>query len=274
MNLKLSLSKLSAIALGTTVLFATGDRASAITFSGSASGSWGDPVDPGTAVYQFDNLNGGTNNRFTWGIPVAGSVRNFVQYDGTNFSSDLDSLFNLGTLTYRNGSTYTSTSFDGDFPLTISLNLDSPFGTSETFDYAFNILNTPNNTGNPVLDGDRLRFSTAGRSSETLTYNGLEYTLELVGFSTNGGTTIVDEFNSPEESIAFADLYGKITAVDMLPEPEPEPQPSLLPSPSPSPSPEPTPDPVSVPEPTALTGLLLLGSYFGLRQFRQSRRNP
>lgn len=221
-----------------------------VTFTGSTAGIWGEPYTPWrTSVYSITDENGGEGNRLDWGTPTAESFSNYVQYDGGSFTGELNRFFEVGQLTYRNGTVQSLSSFDGDFPLTVILEFgdDIPTTTSvattdnsvsETslifppdvyppfppfppieppiynggiFDFLFNIVNTPNETGDPVLDGDRLRFSNAGLSRQFFIYEGREYTLELMGFSTDGGLTQVGQFNSPEESVAEATLYGRIT---------------------------------------------------------------
>jgi hypothetical protein len=206
-------STLSTIAL-TTALISVAGQAQAVNLTGTSAGEFGAPLTPDpSSVYSISSQSGGKNNRLTWGTPTAGSFSNYVQYDGTGFSADVDGVFDLGKLTYRNGMTTTDSNFDGDFPLKIALSLSNPISTTENFNFLFNILNTPNITGDPVLDGDKLRFSTTGISSQTFSYNNVDYTLQLIGLSSDGGKTILSQFNSPEDSVASADLFGKITAV-------------------------------------------------------------
>jgi hypothetical protein len=224
-----SLAKLSAITLTTIALLGVADRAHAFNVSGTSSGSWELPVPQDRSGYEWlSNQNSGTNNRLTWGVGAPGSFSNYVQYDGVNFNSGLNSLFNLGNLSYRNGSTYNTFAFDSgkldaDIPLKIALSLASPSPITLSFNFLFNILSTPNVTGNPVLDGDRLRFSMAGLTSQTLNYGGIAYTMKLMGFSSDGGKTVVSEFNSPEGTTATASLYGQISGVELPAEPVPEP---------------------------------------------------
>lgn len=197
--------------------------AQALTFAGNSSGQFNLPLtSPPTAVISLSNETGGTNNRLTWGMSVRDSFSNFVQFDGLNFSTPAESVFNVGTLTYRNGTTDLSTSFDGDFPLSIALNFTTPGGINKNFNFLFNILNTPNTTGDPVLDGDRLQFSASGLTSDSFSVGGINYTLRLLGFSNDGGASIVSQFNSPEGATASASLYGQITT-------ETIPTPALLP---------------------------------------------
>jgi len=189
-----------------------------LTFTGVASGQWGLPTNA-TASTQLSNQAGGSNNRLEWGrtdnCPTCTPFNNYVQYDSQSFVATAGQLFNLGNLTYRNGSTWDE--FNGDFALTVSLALNTPLAATEQFNFLFNILNTPNLTGNPVLDADILRFSVVNLPSQTFQYDGVSYTLQLVGFSSDNGKTLLSEFKSPEGSTAAASLYGEITSTTPAP---------------------------------------------------------
>lgn len=229
MNRKVFAKFLPTLVATSTILFGATGKVEAITFAGTSSGAWGLPAVSAGAEFLSDH-NGGTNNRLTWGNAVAGSFTNYVQYDGLGFSTDVNTLFAVGDLTYRNGTT--TSSFNGDFPLEIELSFTNPFNSGENFNYTFNILNTTNTTGDPVLDGDILTFTANGVTSDSFNFGGVDYTLKLLGFSSDGGNTFVSEFNSPEESVANAMLYAEITTVS-----------------------------ADVPEPTTIAALGLLGVY-------------
>ena len=91
--------------------------------------------------------------------------------------------------------------------------------------FNFDIFNTPNTSGNPVTDGD---IVTVGGlfSDTTFAYGGVDYTLQLLGFSSDSGATIRTDFSSPEGATANAGLYARITSD--IPNPVPEPATMLL----------------------------------------------
>lgn len=241
-SLKTFIKKLSTFLLTTNVLLGLPVGAQALTFAGHTRGEWGIPnTENPMAIVNLSGEDGGTNNRLTWGTPGIAGINNYVQFNGMNFTTAPNHIFKIGEILYRNGSTLLETNFDGDFPLNLELDLTLPLTNTESFEFLFNILNTPNITGDPVLDGDKLQFSTAGMSSQTFNYEGIEYTLQLIGFSTDDGETILNEFNSPEFSISNASLYGKITFV---------------------------PPPVSIPEPCTIVGLSILSIYLVTRQLK------
>ncbi|WP_017661261.1 choice-of-anchor K domain-containing protein [Baaleninema simplex] len=179
-------------------------------FIGTSFGQFSGPVeDNPDAVYELSDDNGGTENRFEWGDPVSDSFSNIVQFDGSDFGTEAGEQFKIGQLFYRNGTT--NSNFNGDFGFSLNIDIDDLDDDPESFDFFFNILNTPNETGDPVEDGDRLRFATSGLSPQTFEYEGGTYTIELDGFSIDGGSSIETGFDAPEESFQIANLYGKIT---------------------------------------------------------------
>ncbi len=204
----------------TCLLGSTQLSAQALTFDGSSAGQFGAPLTPSsTSVYTLSNQNGGSNNQLNWGEAAGSSSDNFVKFNNATFSTPIDTAFKVGKLTYQNGGTFAETNFNGDFPLSVGLNFTNPSGINQPFNYLFNILNTLNDTGTVAGDADRLRFSTAGLSSSSFNVGGVDYTLQLLGFSSDNGTTIINEFLSPEEATATADLYGKITTTAKVPTP-------------------------------------------------------
>lgn len=241
LSVKKIITNLSNIVLTTNILLGLQVSAQAVTFIGKASGEWGlpDTMSNPNAVVDISSRDGGTNNRLTWGTPGTGGLNNFVQFNGIDFNTTTNTVFNVGELYYRNGSTLIDTNFNGDFPLNLSLSLQLPLNNTESFEFLFNIFNTPNTTGNSVLDGDLLRFATAGITTHSFTYEESKYTLKLIGFSTDGGKTIVNEFKAPEMSIAKASLYGTITFASSA---------------------------TPIPEPSAIVGLSLLSLYLGMQR--------
>ncbi len=230
---------------GVNVIFDRPAQAQGLTFQGTTSGQWGMPSNSSGST--FLSNNGGVNNRLTWGrvdnCPGCTTFTNYVQYDGLGFQTGVGSTFLLGNLSYRNGSIWDS--FDGDFPLGISLDFTGLGLGTQNFSFLFNIFNSPNVTGNAVVDGDRLRFSNSGISSQTFTLGDTIYNLRLIGFSSDGGNSLVSEFNSPEGTTAYASLFGQIQSIGSIappPAPSPSPEPIVI-----VPSPEPIIPPIEIP---------------------------
>jgi hypothetical protein len=238
---RLSTKVFSTFFLSATLLFGCAGEAQAALFGGTSSGSWVLP----DGIFGADLLDadGGTNNRIEWGTPVnSGEENNSLQYDGLNFDVDQNTSFAIGNLTYNNGVVRVgSHNFDGDFSLDVSVSFTNPVTDTEIFNYAFNIFETINNTGDPVLDGDILSFANDGLALNTFSFDGVDYTLQLLGFSNDGGNTILSEFNLPENATVNPLLYARITAA---------------------------PNHTSVPEPTVLLGCGFLGIYFATSRLK------
>lgn len=225
---------LATISLSATLwLSATGAAQSAL-FSGTSSGSWILPE--GTFGADLLNANGGTNNRVEWGVSLDSSeANNSIQYDGLYFDVDANNPFEIGDLTYHNGNVLiTSHNLNGDFNLATSVSFTNPVTNTEIFNYTFNILQTPNETGDPILDADSIHFAANGFTTNTFNFDGVDYTLQLLGFSNDGGNTILSEYSLPEYATSNPRLYAQITAA---------------------------PNAVSVPEPSTILGLGVLGIF-------------
>jgi len=194
-----------------------GTNANAAFFSGSATGEWLNPDSTDSNdVYSISGNDVGGKTRFRWGTPASTSFANKFTFDGVGsdgepgWEVEEEIAFLLGDFTYQNGSTYNATGVDG-VDLDVAISLTSPEHVEYNFSsFGFSITNTPNNSGDPVKDGDivTLANNTTGNS---FTYGGIEYTLDILGFSQDAGNTFAYDFSSPEGANQAAGLYGKIS---------------------------------------------------------------
>ena len=202
--------------------------AQAVNFEGSAVGSWSNVVSVAfDDLYSISNNDVGGVAAFNWGTggpPPQTSFNNMFTFDGVGSDGDPgwsapdETPFVVGAFSYRNGSTYNSTGVNG-VDLNVAMTITTPLGVSDTFSFGFQITNTPNNTGNAVLDGDIVTV-TSSFSPTVFNYDGVIYTFELLGFSSNAGGTIRTDFSSPEGATANALVYGRITSeIPSVPEP-------------------------------------------------------
>lgn len=207
--------------LGKTILFAglgvaltisQATPGTAQTFSGNSSGTFGTPNAGANSNPVFSGV--GTNT-FNWGEPFGTTPANELSFTGNAFSGELNSLFAVGDLTYFNGTVSTDTLVDS-VPLDIALDFGQPDSASQAFRFDFSLFSTQN-TGTPEEDAD---FVTPINSfgDRSIAFGDTEYTLQLTGFSQDGGNTIVDRFNVLENERTTAVVYGKITT---KPVPEP-----------------------------------------------------
>ena len=158
---------------------------------------------------------GSSGNKKILGTPAGGDSESYVQFDGNRLITATDIPFELGNLTYRNGLTVFGSEPEGDFPLNVTLSLTNPVPNTQTFNFPFNLTTTENTTLDPVKDGDILRFSD-GIAKEKFNFQGIEYRLQLVGFSADSGQTTLGRFNTPEQQFSEAQLIGQIKQVSIL----------------------------------------------------------
>ena len=203
-------------------LFLTATAAQAATFTGTAVGNWTNPQ--GTTGFGIANLDTGDatfdQSYLFWGqtanCPACTSFNNFWAFDGVGSDGDApwntqtEQLFKFGDLSYRNGSVYGHDFTGAD--LSISLQILSPLNTVETFNFTLEVENVPNTSGDPVTDGDIAKI-VGGVADQTFVYNGETYTLQLMGFSRDGGATLANQFQVAEGTTDGVALYGRITVV-------------------------------------------------------------
>ena len=126
--------------------------AQAQAIGGSSSGIWGKPT-PGSIDID-PNFTGVGTNLFSWGQPnVPGTLPNQLLFKGNSFTGDIGSLFQIGNLTYHNGTVNLGTSVDS-VPLTLEVSLSNPVKLSEAFNFNFELVNTPNESTDPRKNAD------------------------------------------------------------------------------------------------------------------------
>lgn len=253
-TMKFNLSTLAKTTLSGVAITATlgclASSADALTLA-SSSGSWSNVVldngitvnPPGSNTVEF--LTVGNESQVRWGNPLLFGDKSGLGFTGvTSQSFDVDETFEIGTLRHFNQSVTQPFATKAD--LGINLNFSTP-SVSQTFNFTFNINETINQpppacpVGNPPC-ADIVTLPNAF-PSETFNIDGVNYTLELLGFLDSTTGEPVEQFVSPENGIPnSATLVAKIT----------------------------TPTSEKVPEPTAMVGLGLLGLYImGRRNQKQ-----
>lgn len=174
-------------------------------------------------VYEDPDSNG-TNNRLVWGEPFGDvdpgpSAYVFEGVDPGDAPLD-GSLFELGDFTHENF-TIKLPSITG---ATLELGLDfTGEGVSQIFTYFFSHTETPNDA-NPCAEGgdipcpDLVSIPDAS-STETVLLSGQEYLLTIIGFSQDGGQTILDDFLTLEGQNNTATLYARLEPPTEVPAP-------------------------------------------------------
>ncbi len=175
-----------------------------VEFSGFLNGKWGEPT-PG------ENNNpvfaGVETHTFNWGVADYGEYPNELSFIINPFSISLDSPFQVGNLIYYNGISYKGTEVEA-VPLELELELFNPNRITEDFEFEFDIVSTPNN-GTSEENADYI-YPVNKIPNNVFTVNGIDYRIELLGFSQDNGQTITKEFHVWEEATTSAGLFAKI----------------------------------------------------------------
>jgi hypothetical protein len=220
--------------LVTTLLLVSGLSQASALFTGSVFGEFDNPNagywdytrihnnDLGNASSDASVFNWGKTSR-NWGNGCRswfGCVNhsNF-SFDGVGsdrgeagFSVAANQAFSLGDFTYTNEATYYSRNVTGvDF--TIDLDIDGVGSTD--FTYTMEILNTPNTSPDPA---DYAALSN-GISTQSVILSGIEYKLEILGFSRDGGMTFESYTWANEHTSTTAGIYAQFNTVSAVPVP-------------------------------------------------------
>jgi len=168
------------------------------------------------------NTNTGTsgagNNTVTqihWGTSTGSgqSGLGFNPAQPPSFNATSGVLFDLGTLFHYNNP------ITGNTPTSITLNLltnvPGAIPANQAFAFGFAVDETPNSPpcpypGTPACS-DKITFTNID-TTNAFTLGGQAYTLEIEGFSNDGGVTVQDYFISNEGATNSAHLYAMFVA--------------------------------------------------------------
>lgn len=175
---------------------------------GLLSGIWSDPVPTkqgsqvltgiDTPYFQYGRVTGDT--------PEPNSLR----FEGGSFGIQPEIPFKLGTVTYYNGTTATGTDASA-VNLRLLLDFRNPFVGRITSAFTLSLESTPNE-GTDWENADFVYFPDSF-PTQSFAIDNVDYKLEMIGFSQDGGKTKLKEFHVLEDHKTSAELYGWITAV-------------------------------------------------------------
>jgi hypothetical protein len=197
-----------------------------ITVSNTAP-SWSNAVGgAGTVVYnQTPFLSPFTNVR--WGDPATFlGGQSGLGFDPANppaLTVADNTNFLLGTLRHYNNPINGGTAVSS-VDLTLATVIAGAVPATQNFSFRFFVDETPNvnpcqytsTPGNPCADA--ISFTNLSTTS-SFTIGGLQYTLELIGFSADNGKSFTSSFISQEGGTNSAGLYARFTAPRRVPEP-------------------------------------------------------
>lgn len=174
-------------------------------FSNTSGGSGVEYYENGVQVFD------GNGDEVRWGgVQTEKSGYKFEGAAPPAFTVEIDEEFSLGDFTHFNYQINSGTGVDSvvlDIAMNISVD-GNPYATPLNFSFLHE--ETPNNGGgccDDIVSFDSLV------SSDTFEVDGELYTLDLRGFSVDGGTTITETFVTPEGFATDAELYGVFTKV-------------------------------------------------------------
>ncbi|MEM8604032.1 MAG: THxN family PEP-CTERM protein [Cyanobacteria bacterium P01_H01_bin.121] len=237
--------------------------AGAVVAATTAFGGSAEAITLRSSAGEFSNVDGGqhvvigTTNageeQVRWGDPAYAAPTVHREKSGLGFKGVGETelaagqVFKLGRLRHFNNPIWSGTQANG---VDLSVTLDFEELGEQVFDFALNIDETPNiagtcvyetDTGNPCAD----RIYWDGLiSNQSLSISGKDYSLEVVGFKQGQHGDIVEDFISQEGGTSSAWIYAQLFEHE-------------------------SPEGPSVPEPTAVVGLLGAGALTKLRKAKK-----
>lgn len=202
--------KIYSLSIALMVLFMFSTNLHALAIVGSSSGVFINPGGPSGMV-----VTGVGTSNFTWGV---GSPPSSLSFGVTAVNTETETVFSFGTLTYFNGTITSGTQAD-NVDLDVLFSLTTPAGVNQNFIYTLGLINTPN-TGTANQNADIVQFQTTFPSS-SFTAGGEHFTLEFLGVGTitGSGFSTINQFFVLEGASASAQLLGRVTATNPIPEP-------------------------------------------------------
>ena len=210
----MSLRKLAILGFALTLMLPMVAEAG-LPLVGTSAGVFVNPVGPVGMI-----ADGVGTNFFSWGNAIFGTPQSSLGIAGVGFSTQTETVFSFGTLTYFNGTIASGTQADA-VDLLVTLMLTTPAGVNTPFSFNLQLINSPN-TSDPIASADIVNFPSFYPST-VFDYDGVLHTLQIVGFGTvsGGGYTTSSSFNVLENQSASVDLLGVVTSdvSNVVPEP-------------------------------------------------------
>ena len=207
-------------------MLAVAGPAAAVPFEGDTFPSYGTPSGGG-GVYEL--LNGAhpgdmSSTLFTGTAFHGDGSRNEYTLTGiTAFSTPVEIPFAVADLFYHNGKTIAGSSVTSA-PVNLDIFFTDPAGVDRAIAFSFDF-SLVLNTDDPVASADTLTAKGMGGSA-TFPVGADLFEVELLGFSNDGGSTIIDQFTVIEEADTSSTLYAEIVKLkgrggseDPIPEP-------------------------------------------------------
>jgi len=189
----------------------------ALSLAGEADGAFSNPSGAGTMV---TNLSGGqSSSYFEWGRDyLVGSEstsarlsKSWMEFQAESISSiSASDPFRLGSLLYYNGTIISGTGAQGvSFAVDLDLSIQG-ISTAISFQFDFELIDTPNLGIDPWADADYVRISNVF-ANEVIEIQGVQFKLQIeFADASAAGIAAFDEFHVLEEHQASTGLYGTL----------------------------------------------------------------
>jgi hypothetical protein len=197
----------------------TAGIASASITINEVRGDWQNVIGAGATLDEIDTDGLVGNEEIRWGIPV-GTEKSGYRFDSVApppMPVALGDVFKLGDFTHFNFQIFDPTITSADLALTLDLTVDGSSFSQGPLTFLFNHDETPNGFGPPASND--IVALTNRVTDTTFFVGGVEYTLALVGLSSDGGNTLLDSFSTVEKETNTAGLYGMFSRANPVPEP-------------------------------------------------------
>ena len=167
--------------------------------------------------YNTDGIAG--NEEIRWGTPATSAGQSGYRFDSAAppaFTVETGSIFTLGDFTHTNQPVFDSIT-SAQLNITTNLMIGGSMLGEGPFTFSF-LHNETTNACDPQPDcaNDIVSFTNLV-SSDSFFVDGIEYTLELIGFSVDGVTT--SDFSTYEGQTNVAQLQAIFTTTSSVPEP-------------------------------------------------------
>ncbi len=203
--------ELRGIFVGVVLLSAAGS-AQALTINISlVQAAWGNVV-----IDTPNTLTGAGTNEITWNMPLSGGDHSSFRFDkSAELSTQMNTAFSLGEFTYLNYPVLGESLDSADLYLNAVLNIGGTVINANSLNVPFSLHPISGNCGNPNCTRDQVKLKGA-KSIGTFNVGGIEYTLDILGFLTNGQLkNVLHVFDNDQST---ASLIAEFRAVAM-PEP-------------------------------------------------------
>jgi len=189
----------------------------------------------GKSVGSFNNpspscaqavCTGTGTSAFTWGSGVNGSGPSSLSFTSSNFTPVIDQKFEIGTLTFFNGTIASSTGVNSvDLAVDLYFGFGTNFGTPMRLDASMTTINTPNGGVDPYADADAVSFASGGFTGNFNVFEGQSASLPLYA-KLSSSADVLAEKNLGDASFSGLSLefagFGAVTGggfVTSVPEP-------------------------------------------------------